>query len=112
MKSLGAVRVIDYTREDFVRPGDSYDLVFDAVGRYPRARARQVLEKNGRFLSSHDSHGSPKLTAGDLEFIGTLLRAKKIKSVIDRRYSLDQIVDAHRYVERGHKKGNVVISLD
>ena len=107
VNSLGAATVIDYTKQDFTKGGQTYDVIFDAVGKIS-ARDKRSLKKNGRFLSVGDS---VSIKSEDLIFIKELLEAAKIKPVIDRCYPLEQIVEAHRYVEKGHKKGNVVITI-
>jgi NADPH:quinone reductase-like Zn-dependent oxidoreductase len=109
VKSLGASQVIDYTREDFQKTDQVYDVILDAVGKSPSLLKKGWLKKNGVFLSVM---GSANLMAGDLDSIKELVEAGKIKPVIDRVYPLEQIVEAHRYVENGHKKGNVVITLE
>jgi NADPH:quinone reductase-like Zn-dependent oxidoreductase len=107
VKSLGADRVIDYTREEITKSGRAYDVIFDAVGK-SSSLVKRSLKKNGKFLSVGSS---TNITSEDLIFIKGLLEMGKIKPVIDRCYSLEQIVEAHRYVEKGHKKGNVVITI-
>jgi NADPH:quinone reductase-like Zn-dependent oxidoreductase len=106
VKSLGADKVIDYSKEDFTKVGKSYDIIFDAVGKTSRSHSKGALKSKGVFLSTWES-GTIK--SGDLTFLKRLAEAGEIKAVVDRRYPLEQIVDAHRYVEAGHKKGNVVI---
>jgi NADPH:quinone reductase-like Zn-dependent oxidoreductase len=108
VKSLGADKVIDYTKEDFTRNGETYDLVFDAVGKTSRSRWKGSLKKGGAYISVMSS-GS--LLAGDLAFLKERIEAGKLRPVIDRVYPLEQMVEAHRYVEQGHKKGNVVITI-
>jgi NADPH:quinone reductase-like Zn-dependent oxidoreductase len=112
VKSLGAGRVIDYTREDFAQGGETYDVVFDAVDLYP-GDYEKALKKTGVYLNVDAS--SDKIETGDmpalLQELKALAEAGKLKAVIDRRYPLEQIVEAHRYVDGGHKKGNVVITV-
>jgi NADPH:quinone reductase-like Zn-dependent oxidoreductase len=111
--SLGATRVIDYTAEDFTEGVERYDVIFDAVGKRKSAaalrRGRRVLVPGGVCISVDD--GSPKLWREDLVLLGELAARGDIRPVIDRTYSLDDIVDAHRYVDIGHKRGNVIISV-
>jgi NADPH:quinone reductase-like Zn-dependent oxidoreductase len=109
VKSLGADKVIDYTKEDFTKKGVTYDIIFDAVGKYSASRGKKSLKKRGVYLSVKSSGN---LEEDDLITLRELIEAGKITSVIDRSYHLDQIVQAHRYVEKGHKKGNVVILVD
>ncbi len=114
VKSLGANRVIDYTKEDFTNTEELYDIVFDAVGKRKSSKLKLqckiALTPNGKYLSVDD--GSPKLHSEDLLFLTELVEAGKIKPVIDRVYPLEQIVEAHKYVDAGHKKGNVVIKVE
>jgi NADPH:quinone reductase-like Zn-dependent oxidoreductase len=111
--SLGASIVIDYTAEDFMDCSERYDLVFDAVGKRKSAAAlrgcRRVLAAGGACLSVDD--GRPKLRRDDLEVLADLAAKGDIKPVIDRIYTLDDIVEAHAYVDMGHKRGNVVVTV-
>ena len=111
--SLGASTVVDYTVEDFTDRKERYDLILDAVGRRKSAaalrRCRQVLAPGGACISVDD--GTPRLRREDLVLLGELATKGEIRPVIDRTYALDDIVDAHRYVDIGHKRGNVVVTV-
>ncbi|MBA3546706.1 MAG: NAD(P)-dependent alcohol dehydrogenase [Nannocystis sp.] len=110
VQGLGADHVIDYTQEDFTQLGATYDLIFDAVGKLAAAPAKKRLTADGRYLNVHTASSGRESTA-DLLFLKGLVEAEEIKVVIDRRYPLEQIVEAHRYVDRGHKKGNLAIMV-
>jgi NADPH:quinone reductase-like Zn-dependent oxidoreductase len=110
VKSLGADKVVDYTQEDFTERGERYDIVFDAVAKISKANRNKALTPQGVYMSAHDDIGSEKVE--DLLFLKELVEAEKLKPVIDRTYSWEQIVEAHRYVDKGHKRGNVVITVD
>jgi NADPH:quinone reductase-like Zn-dependent oxidoreductase len=136
VKSLGADHVIDYTEEDFTQSGQTYDIIFDAVGKSSFSRCKNSLKDRGVYLTTvptlsallrrfwPSKEGSKKVSfaatglrpasdkAKDLAFISELVEAGKIKAVIDRRYPLEQMAEAHRYVETGHKKGDVVITVE
>ncbi len=126
VKSLGADRVIDYTQEDFTNNGQTYDIIFDTVMKTSFSRCRSSLKERGFFVTVDypllqafwtSIFGSRKVVFGiankieDLIFLRELIEAGKLKSVIDRRYPLEKTAQAHRYVEKGHKKGNVVITV-
>lgn len=112
VQSLGADEVIDYTKEDFSKNGKQYDLIFDAVGKMvsglPRSKFKKVLTADGIYINIEMNYQE---RVEDLAFIKGLIESGHIRSVIDRRYALEEMVDAHRYVERGHKKGNVVVTV-
>ncbi|MGD1891302.1 MAG: NAD(P)-dependent alcohol dehydrogenase [Cyclobacteriaceae bacterium] len=141
VQELGADQVIDYTREDFTRKGQQYDLIFDTVGKSSFSRCKRALTKNGIYLSpvlgirtllevvvssvrfSIRGKGKRAIFSAtglrdfderfnNLVFIQELIQAGKLEAIIDRTYSLEEIVKAHRYVDRGHKKGNVVVIMD
>jgi NADPH:quinone reductase-like Zn-dependent oxidoreductase len=109
VKSIGADKVIDYTKEDFSKSNDVYDVVFDAVFKISRSKCKNILKENGIFDSSHAKIPGPK--EKDLIFLKELIEKNKLKPVIDKTYPLEQIVEGHRYVDKGHKKGNVVITI-
>jgi NADPH:quinone reductase-like Zn-dependent oxidoreductase len=135
VKSLGADKVIDYTQDDFTQNGETYDIIFDTVGKRSFSECKNSLKKNGVYLTTIPTlavlpnilvtlKGGGKRVkfaatglrparkkAKDLLYIKELVEAGEIKAVIDRTYSMEQIVEAHRYVETGHKKGNVVIKI-
>jgi NADPH:quinone reductase-like Zn-dependent oxidoreductase len=131
VKSLGADKVIDYTKDDFTRNGETYDLIFDILGRSSFSRLKRSLKPNGIYLLASykmkqlfqmlwtSMFGSQKVICAmakekseDLVFIQELVEAGKIKTIIDKCYPLEQAAEAHRHVESGLKKGHVVITLE
>jgi NADPH:quinone reductase-like Zn-dependent oxidoreductase len=131
VKSLGADRVIDYTKEDFTKNTETYDLIFDVVGATTFDRCQNLLKPKGVFLTCSmglsdigrilwtSITGGKRIKGGvavenleRMNFIAELAVAGKLKPVIDRSYPLEQIADAFKYVEQGHKKGNVVITVE
>jgi len=131
VQSLGADKVIDYTREDFTKSGQTYDIIFDAVGKRSFSECKGSLSQKGIYLNTvatvplllqmlwTSKIGSkkaiftmPPLRAGDLVLLRDLIEAGKIRAVIDRRYPLEQTAEAHAYAEKGHAKGKVVITLE
>lgn len=132
VKSLGADKVIDYTKEDFIKNGQTYDIIFDTTGKSPFSACVKSLKQKGIYLravhislasivrglwTSMTSH--KKVIGGvaterkeNLVFLKELIETGKLKPVIDRRYPIEQIAEAHRYVDKGHKKGNVAIIVE
>lgn len=108
VRGLGASAVLDYTASDFTLAGQTFDVIYDAVGKLAAAKARAVLTKGGKLLSVR-TPTSEKTEY--LDFLRELCESGKIIPVIDRRYPLEQVAVAHRYVQTGRKKGNVVISI-
>ena len=115
VRSLGAETVIDYTKEDYSKRSERYDLILDAVPQQVadrkslKSQAKNALAPDGKYISIDD--GIAKVSYDDLVLLKDLAESGKFKPVIDRSYPLDQMVEAHRYVETGHKKGNVVITV-
>jgi NADPH:quinone reductase-like Zn-dependent oxidoreductase len=131
VKALGADKVIDYTREDFTQSGETYDLIFDILGKSRFSRCKRSLTPKGRYLLASFKTGRlfqmlrTSLFGGkrvicalapgkvdDLIAVKELIEAGKIRAVIDRRYPMEQAAAAHAYVEQGHKKGNVVLTME
>ncbi|MCH8080727.1 MAG: NAD(P)-dependent alcohol dehydrogenase [Proteobacteria bacterium] len=128
VKSLGADKVIDYTKEDFTKNGETYDIIFDTVIKTSFSRCKSSLKQRGVYLtldwpllqilwtsmtsSKKLIWGIPPERVEDANFLKELVEAGKLRSVIDRRYPLEQTAEAHSYVDKGHKKGNVVITVE
>jgi NADPH:quinone reductase-like Zn-dependent oxidoreductase len=137
VKSLGADEVIDYTKEDFSRAGQVYDMVVETVGKAGYSRCLKSLKRGGPLVlitisggllsilgdigrqqwisitgAAKMVGGLPRIAPGDLAFLRSLIEAGELRTVIDRRYSLDNIAEAFRYAEVGHKKGHVVINIE
>jgi len=130
LRSIGADHVIDYMHEDFTKTGETYDVIIDVIGKSSFSRSIRSLNPNGRYVL-----GNPTLAGmirglwtsmttdknviialapyrpEDMIYLKELVEAGKIKSVIDKRYPLEQIAEAHRYVEKGYKTGNIVITI-
>jgi NADPH:quinone reductase-like Zn-dependent oxidoreductase len=130
VRSLGADHVIDYTREDFTQNGQTYDVIFDAVGKHAFRKCKRSLVRGGNYLATDGLRNfllarwtarfgdkkvkfqlPPRYTKQDILFLKQLIEAGKYRAVIDRRYPLEQVVDAARYVETEHKAGNVVLTV-
>jgi NADPH:quinone reductase-like Zn-dependent oxidoreductase len=113
LAALGTDAVFDYRKEDFTRKSDTYDLIFIAVGNRvnppSRGQCTRALAADGVYVSV--DRGRPKLSLENLRLLKQLAETCKLKPVIDRSYPLEQIAEAHRYVDEGHKKGNVVITV-
>jgi NADPH:quinone reductase-like Zn-dependent oxidoreductase len=131
LRSIGADHVIDYTREDFTKSGQTYDVILDTIGKSPFSGSLRSLTENGAYLNANpglfggvrarwtSKKSSKKViswtagyTVNNLLALKELIEAGKIKSIIDRRYPLEQTAEAHRYVDSGQKKGNVVITVE
>jgi len=131
LRSIGADHVIDYTQDDFTKSGETYDFILDVVSKSSFSGSIRSLNQNGRYLIANPGpsqmvrgrwtsmtsskkviFGAASGTNEDLIFLKELIEAGKIKPIIDRCYPLEQIVEAHRYVEKGYKKGNVVITVE
>ncbi|QEL66755.1 MULTISPECIES: NAD(P)-dependent alcohol dehydrogenase [unclassified Bacillus cereus group] len=107
--ALGADNVIDYMKEDFTKRGEHYDIIFDAVGKYKKSLCTDALMPNGKYVSVNGMMA--KVSKEDMNLLKQLAETEKLKPVIDRTYRLEEIAEAHIYVEKGHKKGNVSITL-
>jgi NADPH:quinone reductase-like Zn-dependent oxidoreductase len=129
LRSIGADHVVDYTREDFTANGKIYDVIFDVVGKMSLSRSKRSVKQDGTYLLANPTKqmgqalwtrmtssitvimGTASATTADLVYLKELVEAGRIKTVIDRCYPLEQIAEAHRYVETGQKQGNVVITM-
>ncbi|MBK6265515.1 NAD(P)-dependent alcohol dehydrogenase [Marivirga sp. S37H4] len=108
VKSIGADKVIDYTEQDFTKTDEKYDIVYDAVMKSKRAHCRRILKKKGVFINNS---GLPNIQENELTFIKDLIEKNILKPILDRTYPIEDIVEAHRYVDKGHKVGNVAIKM-
>jgi NADPH:quinone reductase-like Zn-dependent oxidoreductase len=130
LRSIGADHVIDYTQEDFTKRVEVYDVIFDVVGKASYSGCIRSLKENGTYLLGNPSlsrsirglwtsmtsgkkvfSGSAEYKADDLVYLKELIEAGTVKPVIDRSYPLDQVAEAHRFVEKGGKKGNIAITV-
>ncbi len=130
LRSIGADHVIDYRKEDFTRNGETYDAIIDLVGKNSFSRIMRSLNRNGRYVVGYASIPAmikrvstsrrsdkkvildqAKYSAEDYASLLESIEARKVRAIIDRRYPLEQTAEAHRYVEQGHKKGNIVIAV-
>ena len=110
VKSIGADNVIDYTQEDFTQKEEKYDVIFDAVAKLQSSHGKKALNDKGTYLNAiKDS--PPRIFAEDLIALKEIIETGKLKPVIDKRYPIEQIVEAHKYVEKGRKRGNVLITI-
>jgi NADPH:quinone reductase-like Zn-dependent oxidoreductase len=112
VQSIGALKTIDYTQNDFTSCGETYDLVLDGVGLTSSSQCKRLLRKSGKYINVHDPAGHSGEKKEEYLFIKDLVERGKVKPVIDRIYKLKEIVEAHRYVDKGHKKGNVAVSVN
>lgn len=112
VKSLGADRVIDYSKEDFAGAGERYDLIFDAAGKSSSSKCKKALTQQGMYLTIMKGGGTERERTRGLVFLKEIIEAGKLKTVIDRCFRLEQTADAHRYVDTGQKRGHVVITVE
>jgi NADPH:quinone reductase-like Zn-dependent oxidoreductase len=110
VKSLGADHAIDYTKEDFSARNERYDVIFDTLAKFPKSKASKVLAPNGKIVSMAQLDSKEHMD--NLVFIKELVEAGNLKAVIDRCYPLEDMAEAHRYVDLGHKKGNIVVTVE
>lgn len=108
VRGLGAAHVLDYTAPGFALANGAYDVVFDTVAKLPKAQAQQALKPSGIYL---DMYFTRKETVEELEAVCALAESGHLRTVIDRTYPLEQIVEAHRYADLGHKVGNIIITV-
>ncbi len=113
VRSLGANAVINYTKDDIMESGEFYDFILDALGEWKSSKlklqCRNALTPKGKYILVDD--GIPRATIENLVLLKKLIKAGQLKPVIDRCYSLDQMAEVHKYVDKGHKKGNVIITV-
>lgn len=115
VKSIGADKVIDYTKEVYPKPGEQYDFIFDATPfqkgnrKKLKLQCEKALTPNGKYISV--DNGTPKSRGEELNFLKKIIEDQKVKTVIDRIFPLEQLPEAHRYIEQEHKKGNIVVKI-
>jgi NADPH:quinone reductase-like Zn-dependent oxidoreductase len=131
LRSIGADHVVDYSQEDFTKRGETYDVIFDVIGKSPYSQSLRSLNEDGRYLLANPKlsyivrgpwtsmrsgkkviSGTAIRTTKDLTYLKELIESGKIETVIDRTYPLENTAEAHRYVEAGQKKGNLVITVE
>jgi len=111
VKSLGADEILDYTSDDINKHNKKYDLIFDSVAKAKSSELKRLLKKDGVYLDALKSSNGLKFTAEDMNFLKELCEKDLLKTVIDKTFKLEEMVEAHRYVDKGHKRGNVAISI-
>ncbi len=111
VRSLGADKVLDYTHQEFTQSTETYDVIVDAVDKMPSERRKKLLQKGGQYLNVIKSSKRSDSNPENLRFLKTLIEEEKLIAVIDKRFPMKDIVEAHRYVDKGHKKGNVVLTV-
>ncbi len=109
MQGLGADHVVDYKTQDYTSLAKKFDIVFDAVGKTTRSKAKRIMKREGKYVSVNMMTQEKE---AHLQQLKQMAEEGHLKPLIDSCYTLDQIVEAHQYVDQGHKKGNVVIEIE